>query len=79
MPNPFSSQSSEHPQYEIQGTWAQADDSPNHLELARTTTDGVIAVRSSYQPATVLFTTPGQLTALASNFSTVMRQTGLDI
>jgi hypothetical protein len=51
------------PQYRITGPWIAADSSPNHIELAETAEPGVRAMRSTFWPENVLFTTAGQLRA----------------
>ena len=56
--------------YRITSRWIAADNSPNHLEVARAEGDNgerdIRAVRSTYFPDDVLFTTAGQLRAVIS-------------
>ena len=48
-------------QYRITGQWIPADNTDNHLEFAVTEEPGVRAMRSTYQPDNILFTTARQL------------------
>jgi len=62
------------PRYRITGRWIAADSSPNHLEVARAEGDNgerdIRAMRSTYFPDQVLFTTAGQLRAALSALET---------
>lgn len=79
MSHPFEQTQNQQPPFEIVGNWTPVDNSENHLEVAQTTGDGILAVRSTYAPQAMLFTTPGQLSNLADAISTgSLRSFGLN-
>ena len=64
--------------YQIQGSRVAAENSTNHLEVARTNDEGVLAVRDSFNPSDVIYCTPRQLTGFASAINSgQMRSLGL--
>jgi hypothetical protein len=48
----------------ILGEWVVVDDSDNTLEFAPTSRTGLVALRSSYNPAELIFVTEKQLMSL---------------
>lgn len=52
--------------FQITSDWTPADDSQNHLEVAKTSEPGVIAIRDTYQPNNQITATTKQLMNLAN-------------
>jgi len=56
-------------QYQISGDWRRGDESKHALEHAPTSTPGIFALRSTEDPANVLFTTENQVRQALSSIT----------
>lgn len=54
-------------QFDITGNWTPADSTKNTLEIAQTDREDIVALRDSYDPQNVLFTTKNHVRNLAES------------